>query len=134
MRKSRERGSVAVETVLLVPALVSLVLLTAHAYRVTETAARVQRAADVAARVASQSGRGLMETRGTSAGLNELSSASNVCRVLRVTVSASGSREFNAVTAVARCTPRVSGFGFLAIRARPISRSSTEVIDFYTSR
>lgn len=134
MKRPCERGSIVVETVLLVPVLLVLLLLTVHAYRITETAARVQRAADVAARVASQSGSDEMLRRGSGAGVRELRTASRVCGDMHVTVSKSDFGGFQAVTATASCIPRLDGLGMLSLVSRVVKRSSTEVIDYYTSR
>ena len=55
MTSQRMRGSLSVEAVLLTPVVMMLVLSVVHVSRLTEASFRVNRAADVGARVASQS-------------------------------------------------------------------------------
>ena len=134
MSARASRGSIAVESVILAPVLFALVLLTVHAHRQTDAAARVQRAADVAARIASQSASATMIDNGMRAARRDLSDARDICRSVSVHVSVGRIGRHATVTANVRCTPRVRDLRFLRLGSKAISRSSTEVIDYYTSR
>lgn len=132
MKKSE--GSIAVEALLLVPALFVFATTIVFVSRLTDASATVHRAADVAARIASQSSQNTAMARAHTAALRAVTAASSGCARPVVDVDRHRvQREVHYVVRVA-CTVKLDGLGLLAIRGRTVSASSSEVVDVYTNR
>lgn len=132
--KHQNRGSLTVEALILVPALMMLSLVTVFGARLTEATARTQRAADGAARIASQSSNSSMIQRGVRAGQEDLQRDRLHCLSTSVQILRGQIQDIQTVRAVARCELDWSGLSLLGLSRRVVTAQSTEVIDVYTSR
>ena len=133
MRK-QSRGSLTVEALILVPALMMLMLMTVFGARLTEASARTQRAADAAARVASLSSNSTMIEKGVRAGQDDLVRDRLHCVATSVQISRSQIQGLQTVRADVKCELDWSGLSLLGLSRRVITAQSTEVLDVYTSR
>jgi Flp pilus assembly protein TadG len=125
-----DRGSAATELVLVAPALVVLVLFVVFLGRAGQAAARVQHAADVAARAASMVRDTAMAEEARATALDELGRNGPACVEPAVTVAVTD-RDVDTVTVTVRCRVSLQALGPLGVAARTVSASSTEVIDLY---
>jgi Flp pilus assembly protein TadG len=133
-RTNSYRGSMTIESLVLTPALILMFLFVVYVGTLTEASFRVNRAADVAARVASQlQGVSAMQ-KGEVAGRTDLMVSHSPCDNIAVHISKGSQGKLSTVTATVSCTVSNSGFSLLSIPNRRIYASSTEVIDFYTRR
>lgn len=126
-----ERGSATVEAVLLAPVMMVLVMLVVHVHGQADAAARIARAADAGARMASISSPRSMLANGERAARTQVTDLTGLCARTSVQardVSVSG---FRAVSVTVTCTTNSRGLGLLRVRPRTITRSSTEIIDVY---
>lgn len=126
-----DRGSVAVELVLLAPVLVALALFVVLSGRSGEASRQVQHAADHGARAASQASLSRSEAAGTAAARADLEGSGLGCLAVDVRVETSKFAELKTVTAHVSCTINHSGLSLLRIRPRTIRAESTEVVDLY---
>lgn len=126
-----DRGSVAVETAVVAPALVVLLLLVVYAGRISHLDATVQRAASEASRAATLEGSPeAAEQAAIEAARANLSSASTPCADLIVDVDTTDFRPGGSVTATIRCEASMSDVALLGVPGtRTFSASSTEIID-----
>lgn len=126
-----DRGSVAVETAVVAPALVVLLLLVVYAGRISHLDATVQRAASEASRAATLEGSAeAAEQAAIEAARANLSSASTPCADLIVDVDTTDFRPGGSVTATIRCEASMSDIALLGVPGtRTFSASSTEIID-----
>lgn len=132
MKKSQ--GSIAVEALLLIPALFVFATTVVFVSRLTDASATVHRAADVAARVASQSSDGSAIGRARTAAMRSVTAESSGCLTPLIDVDRRRvQREVHYVVRVA-CTVNIRGLGLLALRGRTVSATSSEVVDVYTNR
>lgn len=132
MRDSK--GSIAIESLLLVPVLFIFATLVVFVTRLTDASGHVQRAADVAARVASQSSQGLAISRAEAVALSSLNVPSSGCILPTVAVSRYRvQRELHYEVRVS-CRVNLRGLGLLSVGTRNVSAKSTEVVDVYTNR
>jgi Flp pilus assembly protein TadG len=129
-----ERGSMTIETLILAPALMMLFLLVVYVGNLTEASFRVNRAADVAARVASQLQGASALRNGEIAGRTDLLLSRSACADGAVQVVRGRLGKLSTVSATVSCTVSNSGFALLSIPNRRLQATSTEVIDFYTGR
>lgn len=128
------QGSIAVEALLLVPALFVFATMIVFAGRMTDAAGTVHRAADVAARVASQSSMNTALERSRIAAMRSMANESHVCISPAVTVDRSRiQRELHYFVRVT-CRVDLRGLGLLSIGNRLVSATSSEVVDVYTQR
>jgi len=134
MNRQHDRGSLSMEALILTPVLMMLILMIVTAWRTTDATFRVQRAADIGARVASQSNSVSMVARGQNAARNDLARNLQSCSETMVAVRTQNLGKFQTVTATVTCLVDHSGLGLLALSRRSITASSTEVVDFYTNR
>jgi Flp pilus assembly protein TadG len=134
MRCGTNRGSMTVEVLLLTPALFMFSLVSVFAMRLTDSQSRTQSAADVAARVASQSSNRTMLSRGYSAAYADLSRGGLKCNALTVDIVRATVRGMSAVTAEVKCNVDLSGLSLLGLSRHVVVAQSTEVIDVYRSR
>lgn len=132
--RRRNRGSVTVEVVLLAPALVLISLFIVHAGRVSDADLRVQHAADVAARAASQVRESSMVTTARNAALAEMMTNGTPCTDIHVTLHRIRDEHNGAVEATVSCAHNIEGLRALGIRQVRVSATSREVIDRYTFR
>lgn len=130
----RSEGSIAIEALLLVPALFIFATLVVFISRHTDAEGNVQRAADVAARVASQSSHGLADSRARSAALSSLDPQSSSCLFPSVAVNRYQVRREVHYEVRVSCSVNLRGLGFLSVGTRRVSATSSEVVDVYTNR
>lgn len=130
-----ERGSVAVETAVIAPALVLLLLLVVFAGKVSEADSNVARAASEAARAAS-----LRQHPGDAAvdaervARENLSASGVPCIALDVRVDTSDLEPGGTVAVDLRCTASMADVALLGVPGqRTFSAKAVEVIDTYRS-
>ena len=134
MKKNTSRGSLTVEALILIPALTMLFLLIVHVGRLTDASFRVHRAADVSARIASQSNSNSMVSRGVAAAHNDLAGSSSTCERSGVLVTRGRIGRIKTVTTSVTCVVSSSGLGLLSLPQRTIRATSTEVVDYFSGR
>ena len=134
MKKNTSRGSLTVEALILIPALMMLFLLIVHVGRLTDASFRVHRAADVSARVASQSNSNSMVSRGVAAAHKDLAGNSSTCERSDVLVTRGRIGRIQTVTTSVTCVVSSSGLGLLSLSQRTIRATSTEVVDYFSGR
>lgn len=133
MNRLDERGSVAVETAVVAPALVVLLLLVVFAGRVAQAEGDVRRAASEGARAAS------LEQYPENAELAakdivaaNLASSGVVCGRLETTVDTSSFAAGGSVSVTVRCTASMADVALLGVPGERVFESrSVEVIDRY---
>lgn len=127
----RDRGSVAVETAVIAPALVVLVLLVVYAGRISHLDASVQRAASEASRAATLAGTPEgADQAATDAARANLERTSTPCADLTIEVDTTDFRPGGSVTATIRCGASMTDVALLGVPGtRTFIASSTEVID-----
>lgn len=128
-----ERGSAAVETLLLVPSLILVASLTVGAGRYQSTVAQVRAAAHTGARSATLVSRGRMSVTARSSVLSQLQSGFSPCASLdvRTNLDRAGGRQF--VRVVVACRLSVTGLSGL-FSPRLINMTSSEVVDVFSFR
>jgi len=130
-RCNDDRGSIAVETAVIAPALVALLLLVVFAGRVSHADAAVRRATSEAARAASLEyfPEAAEESAVATAEAN-LSTASVVCGELTVTVDTSDLRPGGQVAVTVRCVADMADIALLGVPGeRAFEATSVEVVD-----
>ena len=132
--KSNDKGSIVVESVLLVPVMMMLVLLVVYLGRWTTSSHRIHHAADVAARVASQMSLSKMTIAAQKAASQELGHNSSNCGYPLVVVTPFKSENLRFVRVDVSCTVKTVDLGLLKLPTRRITATSTEVVDYYTNR
>ena len=127
----RDHGSAAVETVLLTPLLIVLVLFVVHVGRSSEGMSELRHAADQGARAASMVGRQRMSSAAVRAVQKDLASSGSSCERPSVTVTVQDTSYGSSVRVDVRCW--ISRAGLDLIGARPVlmTANSTEIIDRY---
>jgi Flp pilus assembly protein TadG len=134
MKRNTSRGSLTVEALILVPALMMLFLLIVHVGRLTDASFRVHRAADVSARIASQSNSNSMISRGVAAAHNDLVGSTSTCERANVLVTRGHIGRIQTVTSSITCVVSSSGLGILSLPNRTVRATSTEVVDYFSGR
>lgn len=134
MTRAPARGSATIEAVLLAPIMMAFVMLVVHVHRQTDASITVSRAADAGARAASMSGPRTMRVNGVTAARRELESAMGTCSRVGVDVAKSESGGLTSVSVTVTCETSKRGLGLLGIASGRITRTSTEVVDYYTGR
>jgi Flp pilus assembly protein TadG len=132
-RRHDDRGSVAVETAVVAPALVALLLLVVFAGRVAQAEGDVRRAASEASRAASlrQHPADAEATAAEVAAAN-LSASGVACGTLATEVDTSDFRAGGAVAVTVRCTASMRDVSLLGVPGtRTFVAHSVEVIDRY---
>jgi Flp pilus assembly protein TadG len=130
----RERGSVTVEAVLLVPVLVLFVTFVVAAGRYGQAATTVRKAADTAAREASLVAVERMRTAATARVQAELERASEWCSGGNTEVRFTEESSVSRVTVRVTCTVSRRGLFSVLPVPRSVTAVSTEVIDVYSYR
>jgi Flp pilus assembly protein TadG len=127
----QERGSFAVEAVILAPVFVLFVVFVAYAGRITGVQQDLHSAADVAARTASQSRASSMVARGTQSAHQAMSENKAPCTDFKVRVTQRMTAGISEVEVVTECRVDVLGLSILGIKSPLLSGRSREVIDVY---
>ena len=127
----KQRGSLAVETVVLTPVFVLLLVFITYASRVVVSQHELDRAADVAARTASQARKSSMlnlgvETAHTSIKENESHCLNFLASTRRISIQ--GVEQVEVRT---QCRVNIFGLSLLGIRSPILNAVSSEVIDVY---
>lgn len=124
-----DRGSAAIEMVLLTPVLVVLLLFVVHVGRTSEGVSELRHAADQGARAASLAARSRMSAAAVAAVRRDLAASGSSCEQPTVAVTLQSSGFSSSVRVDVRC--RVSNLGLALIGSRQVqlSATSTEVVD-----
>lgn len=128
---TKQRGSMAVETVVLTPVLVLLLVFVSYASRVVVVQHELDRAADVAAREASQARMSSMISRGVETAQSSMKENDSHClnfAALVRRVSIDGVEQIEVKT---QCRVNILGLSLLGIRSPTLRADSSEVIDVY---
>ena len=134
MKRNTLRGSLTVEALILVPALMMLFLLIVYVGRLTDASFRVHRAADVSARIASQSNFTSMISLGVTAAHKDLGGSASICERIDVSITRGKIGRIQTVTTSIRCVVSFSGLGLLSPPQRTVRATSTEVVDYFSGR
>jgi len=134
MKINTSRGSLTVEALILVPALIMLFLLIVYVGRLTDASFRVHRAADVSARIASQSNFNSMISQGVVAARKDLAGSASSCERADVSITRGKIGRIQTVTSSISCVVSSSGLGILSLPNRTVRATSTEVVDYFSGR
>lgn len=126
-----DRGSAAVELVVLAPVLVTVLMFVVFAGRLTQANARVRHAADQAARAASMVSLGRSGGVAAATATTELSSGEIRCSSMSVATSTSDLAGLTAVTVTVECAVDRGDLAPLAPGSHVVRATSTEVLDRY---
>lgn len=126
-----ERGSATVETVVLVPVLVALVLFAVYAGRSTQAMGQIRHAADQGARAASLVRVSRMQQVGRQAVLENLTENGSPCTNVMVNVAVDTESSSRAVLVEVECEVSLAGLELLNLGRRTIEAESVEVIDVW---
>jgi Flp pilus assembly protein TadG len=126
-----QRGSMAVETVILTPIFVLLLVFLSYASRVVDTQHELNRAADVAARAASQARSTSMTSRGMETASSSMRKNQPHCLGFVAEVSRRSISGIMHVEVRTTCRVNVLGLSLLGVRSPTLTGTSTEVIDVY---
>lgn len=132
MKKSE--GSVAIEALLLVPALFIFASFIVFANRYTNAIGNVQRAADVAARIASQSAQNSAIRRAETSALQTLEAQSSDCVSPTVLVNRYRTQREVHYEVRVSCSINLRGLSLLSVGVKRVTATSSEVVDVYTFR
>lgn len=127
----KERGSIAVEAVILAPVFVLFMIFVAYAGRIVAVQHDLHSAADVAARTASQSRAGSIVTRGVRSAQQAMELNQTPCNGFSARVVKRTTGGVSEVEVVTQCRVNVLGLSLLGIRSPILSGHSREVIDVY---
>jgi Flp pilus assembly protein TadG len=132
-RRHDERGSVAVETAVVAPALVALLLLVVFAGRVAQAEGDVRRAASEASRAASlRQHPAAAKATATDVAAANLSASGVACGTLVTEVDTTDFRAGGTVAVTVRCTASMRDVSLLGVPgARTFVAHSVEVVDRY---
>lgn len=126
-----ERGSATVETVILAPVLLALVLFVVYAGRSTQAMAQIRHAADQGARAASMVREERMPEVGRQAVFADLSNNGNPCSNVLVNVAIDNDSSMRTVLVEIECEIAHRGLQLLSLSRRTIEAKSIEVIDVW---
>ncbi len=128
-RPAADRGSAAVELVVLAPVLVVLMLFVVFVGRASGATEQIRHAADEGARAASLANRAAMVDVATAAVQRDLLTNGANCASTSVSVGVADGPAVEAVTVVVTCTVDSGGTNLLGAAQRTVTARSTEVID-----
>ena len=134
MKGKASHGSLTVEVLLLVPVLMMMFLLIVHVGRLTDASFRVHRAADVSARIASQSNLKSVISHGVAAAHKDLAGSGSTCERADVSITRGQIGRIQTVTSSITCVVSSSGLGILSLPNRTVRATSTEVVDYFSGR
>lgn len=128
-----ERGSVAVETAVVAPALVALLLLVVFAGRVAQAEGEVRRAASEAARAASlRQHAGDAEAEAQAVAAANLAASGVTCRTFETVVDTTDFAPGGSVAVTVRCVASMRDVSLLGVPgSRTFVAQSVEVVDRY---
>lgn len=131
---SDDRGSIAIEVVLIAPILIALLLLVAGLGRMAHTRGQVDGAAADAARTASLE-RDPEAARAAGEQAARAYLGPDACRTLDVRVDTAAFHPGGAVTAVIRCTASLAGLGLSGLPgSRDFTATAVAPLDTYVQR
>ena len=119
------------ETVVLVPVLVALVLFAVYAGRSTQAMGQIRHAADQGARAASLVRVSRMQQVGRQAVLENLTENGSPCTNVMVNVAVDTESSSRAVLVEVECEVSLAGLELLNLGTRTIEAESVEVIDVW---
>lgn len=119
------------ETVVLVPVLVALVLFAVYAGRSTQAMGQIRHAADQGARAASLVRVSRMQQVGREAVLENLTENGSPCTNVMVNVAVDTDSSSRAVLVEVECEVSLAGLELLNLGRRTIEAESVEVIDVW---
>jgi Flp pilus assembly protein TadG len=125
----RDRGSAAVELVLLTPLLVMLVVFVVHVGRAGDAMTSVRHAADQGARAASLVSEGRMGDAARRAVIGDLARGDHACVDPSVVVTTTMSGNVEWVTVRVSCSTNADGLELLGVGETALVATSTEVVD-----
>lgn len=128
---SKDRGSMAVETVILTPIFVLLLVFLSYASRVVAAQHELNRSADGAARAASQAQQTSINRKGREMAYSLISENKSHCQNFAVHVFRIPISGVMHVEVRTSCRVNVSGLSLLGVRSPLLTASSTEVVDVY---
>lgn len=128
---NRQRGSMAVEIVILAPVFVLLLVFVTYVARVSMAQHELLRAADTAARSASQARMASMSRRGAEVAGQTMKENGNHCINFRAQVHRRWVDGNIQVEVMAQCRVNVLGLSLLGIRSPVLKATSSEVVDIY---
>lgn len=126
-----ERGSATVETVVLVPMLIALVLFAVYAGRSTQAMSQIRHAADQGARAASLVRTSRMKDVGQRAVMESLRDNGSPCAAVLVNVAVDTESAVHAVLVEVECEISIVGLELLELGKRTIEAESVEVVDVW---
>lgn len=126
-----ERGSIAVEAVILAPVFVLFMIFVAYAGRIVSVQHDLHSAADIAARTASQSRAGSIMTRGVQSAQQAMELNQTPCNGFSARVVKRTTDGISEVEVLTQCRVNVFGLSLLGIQSPTLSGQSREVIDVY---
>lgn len=128
---NRQRGSMAVEIVILAPVFVLLLVFVTYVARVSMAQHELLRAADTAARSASQARMASMSRRGAEVAGQTMKENGNHCINFRAQVHRRWVDGNIQVEVMTQCRVNVLGLSLLGIRSPVLKATSSEVVDIY---
>lgn len=128
---NRQRGSMAVEIVILAPVFVLLLVFVTYVARVSMAQHELLRAADTAARSASQARMASMSRRGAEVAGQTMKENGNHCINFRAQVHRRWVDGNIQVEVMTQCRVNVLGLALLGIRSPVLKATSSEVVDIY---
>ena len=128
---NKQRGSMAVESVILTPIFVMLLIFVNYTSRVVTAQHELNRAADVAARAASQVRSTSMRSRGIESAASSIRANRSHCLNFTTEVSRRTIAEIIHVEVQTSCRVDVFGLSLLGVRSPELTATSTEVVDVY---
>ena len=130
----KNHGSITVEALILVPTIFLFSSLIVYVGRMTDASISVRRAADVAARVASQSNAQSARYKAIQTAKRELSSLRTGCDETEIDIKKINQSLESFFLVRVHCSVNTRGLGLLSLVPKSVSAESSEVIDVYTAR
>lgn len=124
-----ERGSLAVEVVLMVPLVILMVTFVVFVGRVQSASMAVRHVADVAARVGSQADPADSIGRARTIAVTEMRRQRHICGDATIRARREATRSADLVTVTIRCRAPIGGLSMLGVSGPVLEASSSEVLD-----
>lgn len=132
--KRNDKGSITIEAMLLVPTVFLFSSLIVYVGRMTDAAITVRRAADIAARVASQANEKSANYRAIQIVKQEVGSLTSACDDSGVHVQKVKRNLQTTYVVKVNCSINTHGLGLLSLIPKTVSAESSEIVDVYTAR